>query len=207
MNFTTLYNILPLWKRISLTRVYQNATYHPEIWVDKHIEQVFDNVVDFWGDDLDLMICAIFHDITKDEQWQKRVIPKFKGKDSQMDLFKLKLSNIGHDKTAIKYINKWKHLYSNYDINWDKVEQVCDYHLRAHQYITGDLKKKSKRKKFEDLEFFEDILRFESCDAYNPLKTIKLPSVKIKKQDGKVIKIKRRIIYNWLLGKNKLKLI
>jgi len=175
MTFKELYNRIPYWKRISLSKVYQNPKWHPEIWVDKHIEQVFNNVITFHGYDIDLLICAIFHDIAKDEKWQKVLKPKNKNElhlPKVWQMYYLKVSHLDHEMAALPYIEKWKHLYSELNINWEKVYVVCKYHLRAHQYKNGELKKKHKRIKFECLKYFDDIMKFEICDSYNPLKEL-----------------------------------
>jgi len=168
--FKELYNRIPLWKRISLSEIYQNPKWHPEIWVHKHIKQVFNNVCIFFGGDIDLLIAAIFHDITKDENIQRKVMPIKKGKTTQMDMFYFKISNINHETTALKYINKWNHLYNDLKVNWKKVEYVCRNHLLAHLYVNGQLKKRHKRLKFESHRYFWDTIKFEICDSYNHLK-------------------------------------
>jgi len=194
--FENLYNRIPMWKRISLARTYQNPAYHPEIYVDKHIKQVFQNVVTFWDSDVDLLMCAIFHDITKDEKWQKKVVPVIKGKTSRLDSFKLKVSNIGHEHTAQKYIDEWKHLYDDLNVNWEKVNEVVKHHLRGHLYVSNDLKKKHKRNAFEELTYFKDIIKFEVCDAFNPIKNNVSPQLIIKKQNSDTITILNNPLFN-----------
>ena len=172
MTFKELYSRLPLWKQISLSQCYQNPIHHPEIWIDKHLEIVFNNVDNFFGDNIDLKICAIFHDIGKDDCWQKSIVKTSEAKWSiSPSEYILKLSNIGHENRTKHYIDEWKHLYDDLDINWDMVYEVCKEHMRAHMYTDNRMSNRNKRIQFESLDYFNEIIQFSKCDSFNPLKT------------------------------------
>jgi hypothetical protein len=159
-SFYELWNRLPVWKRINLSGTPQNPIYHPEIWVDIHIQQVFDNVVRFYQGNIELKICALFHDIAKDDVTDKKIII-----DEKTGLGKIKYSSLNHEILALPYIDKWKHLYSDFKIDWYKIKQIVRQHIRAHEYISGNMTK-SKQKEFRSLKYFDDIIAFEFCDKY-----------------------------------------
>jgi hypothetical protein len=131
----------------------QRIKHHPEIWVYTHTRMVFEQVLKLYGNDVNLLVAALFHDIAKKDC--KRVYHK-NGI--------VKTSHIGHEKRAIGYINMFIHLFDDLNIDADLITSVVENHMRAHQYTDGTLKKISKRKAFEDLRYFDDIIKFSKCD-------------------------------------------
>jgi len=162
MTFYDYWERIPIWKRISLSGTYQSKKHHPEIWVDIHIKNVFENVERFFGDDIDLKICAIFHDIAKDDTAEKELVI-----DEKTGLAHIKVSHLNHELLALPYISKWKHLFDDLPINWIKVETIIRNHLKAHDFVSGIYSKK-KWREFRGLKYFDDIIAFEKCDNYKP---------------------------------------
>ena len=150
--FEELWDRLPQLIKDACAKCEQNAKYHPEIWVDKHIKQVFEYANENY-DDVDLLLAAIFHDLGKPET------QRFKEKDGV-----IKISNIGHETKCDFYIDKYFDFFSDISTNKEKVSEICNNHMKAHVYNDGSMSKTAKRKAFEDLTYFEDIIKFSNCD-------------------------------------------
>jgi len=151
--FNELWNRIPELMRSACAKCEQSPKYHPEGNVDVHIKLVFEHAANHF-DDVDLMICAIFHDLGKPETL--RITEK--------DGFR-KITNYGHETKAKRYIDKYFDLFSDVTTNREKVVEVCENHMKAHLYLDGRLKNKHKREAFENLKYFEDIMKFAECDA------------------------------------------
>jgi len=142
----------------------QDYYWHPEGNVYIHTELVFNCLKKH--NDKDLLLAAIFHDMGKPETQTIRARDKdFNGDISKLSLKDLKISNIGHEYKCEKYIDKYFYLFSDISTNIKKVKEICNYHLKAHLYISGKLKKEKKRKDFENLKYFDELIKFEYCDA------------------------------------------
>ena len=152
--FEKLYNRLPESVRISMANCEQDPIYHPEIWVDKHIRLVFEYADTHFNGDVDLLVCAIFHDLGKPETQNIREVDG-----------RVKISNIGHEIKCQYFIDKYFDLFSDITTNKEKVLEICNNHMRAHLYIDKKLTKPAKRKAFEDLKYFNDIINFSKCDV------------------------------------------
>lgn len=155
--FEELWNRLPQHVREMCDNCEQDPVYHPEIWLTVHIKNVFNNVVNFFNSDPDLLIASIFHDIGKPET--QKIIIKDDGTK--------KISNISHEHKCEEYINKYFELFSDITTNKEKVIEICKYHMKAHLYINKKIKKPSKIKAFEELKYFNDIIKFAICDGYD----------------------------------------
>jgi len=150
--FEELWNRLPQLIRDACSKCEQDKVYHKEGNVDVHIKLVFE-----WANqnynDVDLLLAAIFHDLGKPET------QRFKEKEGR-----IRISNIGHETKCDFYIDKYFELYSDVSTNKEKVSEICNNHMKAHVYNDGTMSKPSKRKAFEDLKYFEDIIKFSNCD-------------------------------------------
>ena len=150
--FEELWNRLPKLIRDACSKCEQDNVHHKEGNVDIHIKLVFE-YADTHYDDVDLLLAAIFHDLGKPET------QRFREKDGKM-----RISNIGHETKCEFYINKYFDLYSDVSTNKEKVTEICKNHMRAGLYVSNQMTKPSKRKAFEDLKYFEDVLKFYNCD-------------------------------------------
>jgi hypothetical protein len=156
--FEELWNRLPELIRTACEKSEQNKTYHAEGNVDVHIKLVFEYANNNYEDN-DLLLAAIFHDLGKPET------QRISEKDG-----KIRINNIGHETKCEYYINKYFDLYSDVSTNKEKVLEICNNHMRSHLYISNAMSKPSKRKSFEDLKYFEDILKFTECDNNGRIK-------------------------------------
>jgi len=153
--FDELWNRLPESIRFTCDSCEQDPKYHPEIWVTEHIRLVFEHAVKNFNSDVDLLVSAIFHDLGKPET--KKVFTKNDGT--------VKINNIGHEFKCISFIDKYFHLFSDVTTNKEKVTEICLNHMKAHVYKSKQMSKPTKRKAFESLKYFDDIMKFSECDA------------------------------------------
>jgi hypothetical protein len=160
--FKELWNRLPLDVRNACENCEQDNYHHGEGNVDKHVELVF-NYLSNKSSDNDLLVSAIFHDLGKPETKQ------LKEKDG-----KIKISNIGHELKCKYYIDKYLYLYSDLNLNYNKILQVCENHMKAHFYVCGKMTKPGKRKNFEALEYFEDIIKFTEADSNGRIENLNI---------------------------------
>ena len=152
--FDDLWKRLPESLRSACDKCEQDPIYHPEGEVTIHIRLVFEYAETHFPGDDELLVCALFHDIAKPET--QRINEKSDGS--------VRISNIGHENKCEKYIDKHFHLFSDITTNKEKVIEVCKNHMKAHLYKSMRLKKPAKRKAFEELKYFKDIMNFSECD-------------------------------------------
>lgn len=152
-NFKELWNRLPESIKESMANCEQDPIYHPEGTAYIHTKLVFEYAKKKFND-IDLLLCAIFHDLGKPET------KKVRFKDNR-----IKISHIGHERKCNFYIDNYIHLYSDLNPNIEKIKEICNNHMRAHLYVDGSLKKPAKRKAFEKLKYFDDIIKFSECDS------------------------------------------
>jgi hypothetical protein len=148
--FNELWVRLPESIRIAISKCEQNPSYHPEGNVDVHIRMVFEHAKENYGD-VDLMIAAIFHDLGKVDTFR---IHPIKGTPT----------SYGHESYAKRYIERYFDLYSDVTTNKEKIVEICENHMKAHKYLDGSISKKHKRQQFENLKYFDDIIKFSHCD-------------------------------------------
>jgi len=151
--FNELWNRIPELMRSACANCEQSPKYHPEGNVDIHIRLVFEHASNHFQD-VDLMVCAIFHDLGKPET--QRISEKNGVK---------KITNYGHETKSEKYIDKYFHLFSDITTNKKKIVEICNNHMKAHLYKDGRLRNPNKRAAFESLKYFKDIMKFAECDA------------------------------------------
>jgi predicted kinase len=149
--FDELFILLPIDLQLDLVCTLQNRTFHAEGSVYSHIKLV-SNVLP--ENDINLQMCALFHDLGK--------IDTFSVNEKEN---KIAIQSIGHENYCKHYIEKYKHLYKDYDINWELVLEVCYYHMRMHKYLSGDISRPNKRKAMEELKYFEGLRQFAIADA------------------------------------------
>lgn len=122
----------------------QDPTYHPEGSVYNHIRLVFEAA----GDDVDLQITALFHDLGKIDctffHPEKRRYVAY-----------------GHEFKAEKYIDQYKQLFTDVVVNWDKVKFICENHMKAHNI---GVMKSSKVETLKASPYFEDLMLFAKYD-------------------------------------------
>ncbi len=159
----------------------QNLNYHPEGSVYNHVRQVYNNVQDFFDGDLDLSVTAIFHDLGKLDNIQYKELA-----DGS-----IKISNINHESASLKYIENqsFRDLFSDLDVNWEKIYEITKHHMLMHLYMSGTLKKAQKRKKIEENKYFVDFIKFAFCDRFNPLKENNFTSFETILQNNQKFKI------------------
>jgi len=164
--FDELWNRLPELHRNAMKNSMQDPVWHPEGSVYTHTKMVFEYAQKNFPGNNDLLVCAIFHDLAKPETQTIRARDKsFKGDVLSLPWKKQKISNLYHDVKAKIYIEKYFHLFNDVSTNKEKILEICDNHLRAHIYLSGEMKKPFKRNKIESLKYFKELLQFEECDT------------------------------------------
>ena len=164
--FEELINRLPDVLVNALKNSMQDPIWHPEGSVYTHTKMVFEYAKKNFPGNNDLLVCAIFHDLAKPEtQTIKARDKSFKGDPSTLPWKKQKISNLYHDIKAKNYIEKYFDLFSDITTNKEKILEIVDNHLRAHIYLSGEMRKPFKRNKFESLKYFKELLHFEECDS------------------------------------------
>mgnify|MGYP006309227853 CR=1 FL=1 len=151
--FDELWNRLPSVIRSSCDKCEQDPKYHPEGVVTEHTRLVFEYAKKNFPDYPILLVCAIFHDLGKPET--QRVITK-NGKQ--------RITNYGHEKVGLKYIEKYIHLYSDVSNDKETIYNICKQHMRIHLYKNGRMTKPNKRKDLEEKTYFELLMKFSECD-------------------------------------------
>jgi tRNA nucleotidyltransferase (CCA-adding enzyme) len=134
------------------TNLPQNPAYHPEGPVHIHICKVIDNCAE--DHDIDLSLCALFHDIGKAKAHQVKRMP---------DGTK-KISHILHEKYSTEILDKYQNLIESVGGNFEKIRSIVANHMRTHMYENGKLKDPKKRKAFEELPEFDNLIRFAKAD-------------------------------------------
>ena len=164
--FDELWNRLPEVHRLAMRNSMQDPIWHPEGNCEIHTRMVFEYAKKNFPGNNDLLVCAIFHDLAKPEtQTIKARDKSFKGDVLSLPWEKQKISNLYHDVRAKNYIEKYFDLYSDLTTNKAKILEIVDNHLRAHIYLSGEMKKPFKRNKIESLKYFKELLQFEECDS------------------------------------------
>lgn len=161
LTFQELWERFPQELRVRLETCEQDPVYHPEIFVSEHIRQVFELTRQYDNDQL--LLCVLFHDLGKPETKQVKI----------RDNGTIKISNIGHENRAQYYIDKYLHLFEDLKPNKELISEVCFYHMRAHLYIDGTIKKAPKRQVMEELTYFKELIQFSECDNKGRIKLTK----------------------------------
>lgn len=151
--FDELWERLPELVRNAMMNCEQDSIYHPEGSAGVHTRLVFEFAQKHFDGDVDLLVASIFHDLGKPET--QRIFEK----DGRT-----KISNKMHETKCNYYLDKYFDLFKDVTTNEEKVREICNNHMRAHLYIDKSLKKPAKRKAFEELTFFKDIIDFAACD-------------------------------------------
>jgi len=150
LTFDELLLKLPSTVVHQMETTYQSPLHHAEGSVLEHSRLVST----YAPKEIEFLLASVFHDMGKIAT--TRVVEE-KGK--------LKISSIGHEDLAVGFINFYKDKFADLNVNWEKVSQMCQYHMRGHLYLNGKLKKPSKRESFENLKYFTDILVFSKADS------------------------------------------
>lgn len=146
MTFNEILSFLPKEIIEQLKETEQNPKWHPEGNVYNHLKLVYEQVENNFPDNEDLKVCSVFHDLGKIDTTHRNEEGK--------------LISYNHENYAKEYINKY--LPETYDK--EKIKEICYYHMRAHLYNNGELKNNKKRKEFESLKYFDEIMKFSICD-------------------------------------------
>lgn len=149
MKFETYINRLPKELVDRLIACEQDARWHPEGCVYNHIKLVFEYADRVFPNDGALLAAAIFHDLGKPET--------FVEKDG-------KITNHAHEHASLKFIDEYFDLFSDLSTDKEKVVAICKNHMRAHLYDSGRMSRSVKRAAFEAEKYFDDIMKFRTCD-------------------------------------------
>lgn len=123
----------------------QDPKWHPEVTVYNHIFLVEKEARKY--DNPNILMAAVFHDLGKPECLQIR--------EGGRPVF------YGHEFRAPKYIEKYKHLFDDLDVNWDLVRWICINHMKSHIL---DKMRPFKRKAIVEHEWFYFLIQFSECD-------------------------------------------
>lgn len=155
-NFYKLFKRLPISIYTDMKNCIQDKQYHPEGNALIHTEFVFNNVLKLYSEDKylpELLVAAIFHDLGKPQKTEKRIANGIE-----------RISHIKHELASLDYINEYFNLFSDLTTNKEMVYDIVKYHMHAHLYQSGKIKKPKKLKAFEELKFFNQIMQFTQCD-------------------------------------------
>lgn len=135
----------------------QSPKHHAEGSIYHHSRMV----AELLPDTPDYQAMALFHDLGK--------IDTLTFKESDKGI---KIQTKGHEDLAFIYIHRYREILSEkYDINWEMVKEVSQYHMRMHLYLDGAIKKDHKRKLMESLEYFDALTTFSKADDKGRLTT------------------------------------
>jgi hypothetical protein len=152
ITFDELFHRLPKELTDNMKKSRQSPKWHKEGNCDIHTKLVFDLCQTNYPEDKELLLCAIFHDLGKPETQKITFVD---GEE--------KITNHGHEKASMKYIERFFDLYSDVSTDYDKVWWICDNHMRMHLYNNGEMKE-SKRQLLESNKWFQSLLHFSYCD-------------------------------------------
>lgn len=149
-----LINRLPKEVVEQLKSTEQNPRYHAEGNVYVHTQMVLNEVVKLYSNDYDMQVAAVFHDLGKIDT----TFIKTK-KDGTT-----RISSDGHEFTSLKYLDLYLDLFEDLVADKSRIYAIVKYHMKAHLYREGKIKKPSKINAFESNKYFEDIMKFSECD-------------------------------------------
>lgn len=126
---------------ISGKTIEERLDYHPEKYVYKHIEKVYNRALS--TNDENLICAAFFHDIGKTITYTKNG------------------NSYGHDGISAKILDEVKDLIIEMGCDYDCVYNIVKEHMRINQL---DNMRPAKAKELMDNKYFEYINRFKDMD-------------------------------------------
>lgn len=151
--FLEWYNRFPEDLRESIKNTEQSLIHHKEGCLENHIKMVFESAEK--TEDEILMLCALFHDLGKIDTTEKTIL-----EDGTV-----KITAHDHEDYVVYYIYKYLHLFDDITTSHFKVMEICLNHMRGHKYQEGEMTNAKKRRNFESLQYFKDIMKFVNCDT------------------------------------------
>jgi len=152
LSYKTLMSRLPKDVIDRLKSTEQSPKFHKEGNVYIHTQMVFEEAKKL--DDPCLLVAAIFHDLGKIDTHVVTI-------DSNGIK---KISHYKHEYASLKYIDEYFHLYSDICKDEQKIKEIVKNHMRAHLYLSEQMKRPFKRQQFEKSPYFKDIIAFTGCD-------------------------------------------
>jgi len=152
--FEELWERIPKLLRDACANCEQDPKWHPEGPVDIHNRLVFEHAKKYFPEHPELLVCAILHDLGKPET--QRI--------TELDNGKRKITNYGHERAGLKYIDKYFDLFSDITTDKETVYGVCQDHMRIHLYNSKKMSRPFKRKALEDKPYFDLLVKFCECD-------------------------------------------
>jgi len=163
MTFDELFYRLPLTLQDDMKNCMQDPRYHAEGSVYNHSKMVYEELLKTCNDEYEdssminaILISALFHDLGKLDTLH--CYEKEKG---------VRIQSISHELYAMKYIELYKHLYKDFDIDWHIVVEICVEHMRAHKFIDGEIKKTHKRQYFIDRPYISLFAKADNLGRSN----------------------------------------
>jgi len=158
MLFDDLFLLLPFEIQEQLKQSPQDRLYHSEGSVYNHIKLVSMQLPE---NDINYQLCALLHDINK-----------INCVEAKEKIDKIRIRNIGHDKN-IDYSVIQNEYFMDYSIDhnfhksidWSFIKQVCNNHMRMHDYNSGKISRPNKRKAMEELKYYEELKIFSKADS------------------------------------------
>lgn len=155
--FDQFFNYFPNKIKYQLENTIQDAKHHTEGCVKNHMKMVFEYIQNNYNEDIELLLCAMFHDLGKIDT--TLVYEKKEG---------IRIHSIEHENYAKEYIKKYFNCFASITelcvIDLNKVMYICKNHMRAHMYYNKRISKPNKRKAMEEHEYFKDLMKFERAD-------------------------------------------
>jgi CRISPR/Cas system-associated endonuclease Cas3-HD len=146
--FNEYWERLPEEVREAAENCEQNPTYHSEGNIKNHIKLVFIEALQY--NDKNLLVAAIFHDLGKIDTHNVR-------EDGRITHYR-------HEFVSLDYIDKYIHLYDDFNIDEEAIREIVKNHMRCHLYKSGRIKKQGKIEAFENNQYFDLIMKFSDCD-------------------------------------------
>ena len=142
---------LPVEVVLATKETRQNPKYHPEIFLYNHIEKVW-NKAKQANAGHDMILISLFHDLGKIDTTFRKT--RKDGTEAWV--------SYGHEFASWKYLDLYLNRY-DYDEK-EMIYWICANHMRIHQYNSGELKNKIKRKELEEHKWFEQLKMFAEFD-------------------------------------------
>jgi hypothetical protein len=131
----------------------QTLQYHPELFVFKHIQIVYDRCLN--TDDIDLVISAFFHDLGKVETTKPHL--------TKPDVWPAH----GHELVSTKLVEKYRVWIVQKGANFNTVHFIVKNHMRMNIFNDMRKSKQDALRQHPDFDKLELFTKFDDMINYN----------------------------------------
>jgi hypothetical protein len=150
-HFQEWYSCFPIELRKQIDTLDQTSVWHPEGVLVNHLYLIFKYIEKNFDSNKDLLGACFFHDLGKIDTYKfENGKPSFRGHDE--------------DRFVNKYLDLYFDNFFKFNLDREKVKELCLNHMRCHIYNDGTMSRRSKREAFEKLTYFDDIIKFAEAD-------------------------------------------